>query len=250
MDLLATAFPNSILLPRRSADAEVADALSRFPCIAKARIQLPHVLKLIDVALIRKESAVRYVDTDVLFQRRFRGLFSEGSASGAFMMDSRNSFGAHPADFWPLGPLRLARRLNSGLFWIRRDMIDLERMEYLFRRWGPRRIHRYHGWFEQTVWADQAWRARCSMFDPAQLGTATRDERSNSQLTGVHFVTPARSMLKAALRSAPSASGESPAGEVENIRLCRSKPYGLSGAMVDAVRDAGARAFSDGARLV
>jgi hypothetical protein len=245
VELLATAFPNSILISRRSADAEMADALAHFPCMAKARTQLPHILKLCDATLLHGESAiVRYVDTDVLFQRRFRGLFSAQSASGAFLMDNSNSFGAHPADFWPLGPLRLPQRLNSGLFWIRRDRIDYERMEYLFKRWGPRRIRRYHGWFEQTVWADQAWRAGCSMFDPTQLRTATPADSSHSGLTGVHFVTPTRPMLHAALQAAARVSGDGSPGATDEIRLCSSRPYGLSAAMFDAVRGIGALAFS------
>jgi hypothetical protein len=248
VELLTTAFPDSILIPRRSADAEMADALAHFPCMAEARIQLPHVLKLSDVTLTQRESAVvRYVDTDVLFQRRFRGLFpvSDPSTSGAFLPDSRNSFAAHPLNIWPLGPLRLARRLNSGLFWIRRDRIDHERMEYLFKRWGPRRIQKYHGWFEQTVWADQAWRARCSMFDRAQLTTATRAHGPHSQLTGIHFVTPTRTTLKAALQSAsgaPSASVKTSPGDIEDIRLCPSKPYGLCAAVFVAVRALPAKA--------
>ena len=249
-DLLASALPNSILVSRHSADAEMADALAHFPCMAKTRSELPHVLKLSDVTLTRPESPiVRYVDTDVLFQRPFRGLFSDQSASGAFLMDSQNSFGANPADFWPLGPLRLARRLYSGLFWIRRDRVDLERMEYLFRRWGPRRIRRYHGWFEQTVWADQAWRARCSMFDPAQLRTATPADSSYRTLTGVHFVTPTRTILEAELKAAPSASGKASPGGVDDIRLCPPKPYGLSAAMFDAVRAISSLAFSGNTRL-
>src|ERR1700678_3238216 len=121
-DLLGAAFPDSIFVSRRAADAEMADALARFPHMAEARTHLPHVLKLSDVALIRREGpTVCYVDTDVLFRRRFRGLFSDQSASGAFLMDSGNSFGATPTDFWPFGPLRLAAKLNSGLFWIRRS---------------------------------------------------------------------------------------------------------------------------------
>jgi len=242
VELLTTAFPDSILVPRRVADAEMADKLAHFPHMAEARIQLPHVLKLSDVTLTHQESAVtRYVDTDVLFQRRFRGLFpvSDQSTSGAFLMDSANSFGAHPRDFWPLGPLRLVRHLNSGLFWIRRDRIDYQRMEYLFKRWGPHRIRRYHGWFEQTVWADQAWRARCALFDPAQLGTATLAGRPLSQLTGIHFVTPTRTMLKAALQSAstvPPVSVETSSGDIEDIRLRSSKPFGLTGAVFVVVR--------------
>jgi hypothetical protein len=249
VDLLAAAFPDSILVPRRTADAEMSDALAHFPCMARARVHLPHVLKLSDVTLTRRESAVvRYVDTDILFQKLFRGLFSDHSASAAFLTDYRNSFGAHPADFWPLGPLRLARRLNSGLFWIRRDRIDLERMEYLFQRWGPVRIQRYHGWFEQTVWADQAWRARCSMFDPEQLTTAAPADGANSKLIGVHFVTPRRAMLKAALLAAPVVSGQAPAGGVEDIRLRPCEPYGLSAAVFDAMQAIGTLASSGKAR--
>jgi len=247
VELLTTAFPDSILVPRRSADAEMADALAQFPQMAQARSQLPHILKLSDVTLIHRESIVRYVDTDVLFQRRFRALFpvSGQCTSGAFLMDTSNCFGAHPGDFWPFGPLRLVRLLNSGLFWIRRDRIDYERMEYLFKRWGPRRIQKYHGWFEQTVWADQAWRTRCSMFDPAQLRTATpAADGRHSQLSGIHFVTPTRTLLNAALQSAsaaPSASVETSSGDIEDIRLCPSKPFGLSGAVLVALRAIGPR---------
>ena len=240
-ELLAAAFPDAVLVPRASADAEMAEALARFPEMAQARIHLPHVIKLWDVALIQPESIVRYVDTDVLFRRRFRGLFptANQSASGAFMMDSGNSFGAHPGDFWPLGPLRVARRLNTGLFWIQHDRIDYERMEYLFKRWGPERIRKYHGWFEQTVWADQAWRSRCSMYDPLQFGTASPGESVNNKLIGVHYVTPARPMLKAALEaaSAPAAVPvDSPREAVEEIRMLPSKPFGMFGATLVAGR--------------
>jgi hypothetical protein len=249
--LLAAAFPDSILVPRRSADAELADALAQFPHLAQARLHLPHVMKLFDVALTHPEPIVRYVDTDILFQRRFRGLFpvSRLSVPGAFMTDSRSSFGAHPGDFWPLGPLRLSRRLNSGLFWIQRDRIDYDRMEYLFKRWGPKRIRKYHGWFEQTVWADQAWRAGCSMFDPAQFRVATPADGSPRKPIGVHFATPTRNMLEAVLQSSPSASGENSSGDIENILLCPSKPYRLSAAMFDAVRATGTLVFSGNTRF-
>jgi hypothetical protein len=240
-ELLAAAFPDAVLVPRASADEEMAGALARFPEMAQARRHLPHVIKLCDVALIQPESIVRYVDTDVLFQRRFRGLFpaADESASGAFMMDSGNSFGAHPGDFWPAGPLRVARCLNSGLFWIRRDRIDYERMEFLFKRWGPQRIRKYHGWFEQTVWADQAWRSRCSMYDPAQFGTASAAESANDKLIGVHYVTPTRSMLKAALESASApaaATADSSLEAAEEIRVLPSKPFGILGATLVAGR--------------
>ena len=243
VEQLASAFPDAILVLRPSADAQLADALARFPHISQARVHLPHVLKLMDTTMIHLEPIVRYVDTDVLFQKSFRGLFpaSEPSVPGAFMMDSSNSFAAHPGDFWPLGPLRLPRQLNSGLFWIQRECLDYERMEYLFKRWGPERIRRYHGWFEQTVWADQAWRARCSMYDPEQLGTASSESSLNSRLTGIHYVTPSRTMLKTALESAPLATANAAFGCIEEIRLCPSKPFGLVGSALVVVRSLAAR---------
>ncbi len=246
IEQLNIAFPEAILLLRPSADAELGDALARFPHIAQARVHLPHVIKLMDVTMTHPESIARYVDTDVLFQRSFRGLFptSDASASGAFMMDSSNSFAAHPGDFWPLGPLRLPRQLNSGLFWIQRNRIDYDRMEYLFKRWGPQRIRKYHGWFEQTVWADQAWRARCSMFDPEQLGTPVSESSRNSRLVGIHYVTPARNMLKTALESAPSGTVNPAPQDIEEIRLCSPKRFGLFGAAFVVARSLAARPSS------
>jgi hypothetical protein len=236
----AGAFPDEVLVRRGEADERLAEVLGRFPHMAAARKHLPHVLKLLDTTMTHPEPVVRYVDTDVLFQRRFRGLFpvSEEGAGGAqagagtFMMDHSNSFGAHPGDYWPFGPLRVASRLNSGLFWVRRDRIDYDRMEYLFKRWGPERIKRYHGWFEQTVWADHAWRTRCRLFDAEQFGTASDDVERNRRLVGIHYVTPTRNMLKTALETGPAA----PAGAAEEIRTQAAKPFGVLGAVAIAGR--------------
>jgi len=245
-----TAFPDAVLVRRRAADEQLAEALTRFPSMKEARSHLPHVLKLFDTTMTHPEAIVCYVDTDVLFQKRFRGLFPESveaagsnqasglaqanglakASAGAFMMDRANCFGAHPGDFWPLGPLRLARQLNSGLFWVKRDRIDYDRMEYLFKRWGPARIKKYHGWFEQTIWADHAWRTRCSLFDPDQFGTASAE--GNSKLVGVHYVTPTRNMLKARLESGIA----TPVGAVEGIRLLPARPFGVLGAAYVAAR--------------
>jgi hypothetical protein len=239
------AFPDAVVVRRSVADERLAEGLGRLPHMAEARRHLPHVLKLFDVTMTHAEPVVCYVDTDVLFQRRFRGLFpgaglekdagSESATAGAFMMDHGNSFGAHPGDFWPFGPLRVARRLNSGLFWVRHDRIDYERMEYLFKRWGAERIKKYHGWFEQTVWADHAWRTRCSLYDPDQLGTARAESDRNSRLVGVHYVTPRRNLLRAKLETGWEA-GAGAVGVVEEIRVQRAKPFGAWGAAVVAMR--------------
>jgi hypothetical protein len=232
----AAAFPDAVLVGRRAADEQLAEGLSKFPHMARARAHLPHVLKLFDTTMTHPEAIVCYVDTDVLFQKRFRGLFpseAQAAGAGAFMMDHGNSFGAHPGDFWPFGPLRVARQLNSGLFWVKRGRIDYERMEYLFKRWGPARIKKYHGWFEQTVWADHAWRTRCMLFDPEQFGTASAEAGRNERLVGVHYVTPTRNMLKAELDAGRPAVA---AGGVEEIRTEPAKPFGVVGAAGIAAR--------------
>jgi len=248
----AAAFPDALLLSRRAANEQLAEALKLFPNMAQARGHLPHVLKLLDTTMTHPEPIICYVDTDVLFQKRFRGLFPESveasgskhatglaqATAGAFMMDHANCFGAHPGDFWPFGPLRVARQLNSGLFWVKRDRIDYERMEYLFKQWGPARIKKYHGWFEQTVWADHAWRTRCSLFDPNQFGTASAE--GNGKLVGVHYVTPTRNMLKAVLKSTPSGPA-AVQGAVEEIRVAPSKLFGVWGAAYVAARSVVAR---------
>jgi hypothetical protein len=246
IDLLLDSLPGAIVVPRKSADAEMSDALAKFPNMAQARTHLPYVLAMWDLTFTHPESIVRYLDSDVLFQRRFRGLFpvSTGSASGAFMKDCADCYAAHPGDFWPLGPLRLPSHLNAGMFWIQRDRIDYDRMEYLFKRWGPARIRKYHGWIAQTFWADQAWRAGCSMFDPAQLGIAGPMEGVNRELIGVHYVTPQRTLLKAALESASDDREEpvEPAPrQVEDIRLCSFKSFGLFQAALVVARSLAAR---------
>jgi hypothetical protein len=199
LDLLSEAFPDSLVISREQAAEELAGELARYPAIAAARQELPHVIKLFDVTLMGNDRSIsRYVDSDVLFLRRFSDLFPTSTPqniSGVFSTDSSNSFGVKVTDFWPIGPLILAERLNSGVFWIQRRYVDLDRVDWLFKRWGPARVRQYGGWFEQTVWADLAWRARALMFDSAQLRAATAKTESFTSEIAVHFVTPARALL-------------------------------------------------------
>jgi hypothetical protein len=244
IELLLESLPGAIFVSRKSADAEIGDALAKFPHMAKARTHLAYVLAMWDLTFTHPEPIARYIDSDILFQRRFRGLYpvSARSATGAFMRDCDDCYAAHPADFWPFGPLRLPSHCNAGMFWIERDRIDYDRMEYLFKRWGPARIRKYDGWIAQTFWADQAWRAGCSVWDPTQLGIASAVEEENRRLIGVHYVTPRRNMLKAALQSAADArEGEAEAGSAEEIRLGAFASFGVFQAALVVARNLAAR---------
>ncbi len=198
---LRSSLPDCSVIDRSEADEKLASQLSRLPAIAKARQHLPHVIKLIDINFLADDGPLtRYIDCDVLFFRPFKNLFeSVDNVAGAFSCDHKSSFGTRLTDFWPIGPLVLVKRLNSGLFWIRREVLDYERMEWLFRRWGLRRVLEYGGWFEQTVWADAAWRARCRVYDSVQVRTAGIQSGEPSGEVAIHFVTPAREHLSALL---------------------------------------------------
>jgi hypothetical protein len=239
MEMISAALPKCIILTRGDADACLADQLRRYPKVLEARTYLPHVLKLIDLGWIgEQESILCYIDTDVLFFRPFQRLFTSdvnSKVSGAFLLDRASSFGARVSDFSPLGPLKLVRRLNSGLFWIRREHIDYDRIEYLFRRWGLARILEYGGWFEQTVWADIAWRAKCCMFDASQINTAS--QHAAPATIGTHYVTPERGRLRAVLGDSAGDGDKLSHGMVaptESIRLVPSTQFGLRAALAKA----------------
>lgn len=238
-DLLLQSLPDARWVSRGHADDYLTDLLSKWPNVSRARKLLPHVMKLIDIGLIEQaDNVIRYVDTDMMFFRPFRGLFEDkdGDTSGAFLTDSNSSFGARIGDFKPLGPLRLVRRLNSGLFWIRSSAVDYERIEYLFRNWGLPRILQYGGWFEQAVWANLAWLSQCKVFDSSQMITAHARYPEYTGLVGVHFVTPTRAQLQQIIADPLFPSEGAPSNHrAETIRLLESQPYGLPSALKDAV---------------
>jgi hypothetical protein len=229
-------FPSIVVVSRRDADEQLGDVLSKFPTIATMRRSLPHVLKLVDVNLIGCEPVTRFVDPDVLFFRRFEGLFpmhEPGVDSGAFSLDSNSSFGAKISDFWPLGPLTLVRRLNSGVFWIKREIIDFERMEWLFRRWGEDRISRYGGWFEQLVWADLAWRENARVFDENLVRTATASTGTpTGREVAIHYVTPARAALHSQISS--KHIGREFDDKTARVATNRARRYGICQAVATA----------------
>jgi hypothetical protein len=79
------------------------------------------------------------------------------------------------------------------------------------------------------------------MYDPGQFGTASQNSNLNSRLIGVHYVTPSRNMLKAALESAPAATVNAADRDIEEIRFRSPKPFGLFGATLVVARSLAAR---------
>ena len=237
-DRLREEIPGAAVIPRSEADEQLAERLVHFPAIRAARTRLPYVMKLFDINLLSNDDGlVRYLDSDVFFFRPFHGLFPGRTVpehQAVFSCDYANSYGARVTDFWPVGPLILVKKLNSGLFWVRANLIDYDRMEWLFERWGPARIEEYRGWFEQTVWADFAWRVRSQMYHDGQIRTASANHGAVSDEVGIHFVGPARHHLVRLLETSAVFTRTAP--DPVSIQTVAARPYTLANALVASAR--------------
>ena len=204
--------PDSILVSRDQADHELAVVLDGLPTLRKARLKLPHLLKVLDVPMLCRSDNVCFVDSDVLFLRAHRGLFEISktrSACARFMLDIRTCHGFRLKDFWPLGPVSPIARLNSGLFCIRRNVIDFDWVEAVCSRVGLSQILQHRSWFEQGLWATIAGRIGCEMVDRSQIATAEIVSQIPQDPIALHFITPVRELLKDyAPQAQPSRSAE------------------------------------------
>jgi hypothetical protein len=191
--------PDSILVSRDQADHELAIVLDGLPTIRKARLKLPHLLKVLDVPMLCRSDNVCFVDSDVLFLRAHRGLFEISktrSACARFMLDIRTCHGFRLKDFWPLGPVCPIARLNSGLFCIKRNVIDFDWVEAVCSRVGLPQILQHRSWFEQGLWAAIAARVGCEMIDRSQIATAEVASQIPQDPIALHFITPVRALLE------------------------------------------------------
>ena len=204
--------PNSTLVSRDHADHELAIVLDGLPTIRKARLKLPHLLKVLDVPMLCRSDNVCFVDSDVLFLRTHRGLFEISktrSACARFILDIRTCHGFRLKDFWPLGPVSPIARLNSGLFCIKRNVIDFDWVEAVCSRVGLPQILQHRSWFEQGLWAAIAARVGCEMIDRSQIATAEVASQIPQDPIALHFITPVRALLEHYIqRVQPSRSAE------------------------------------------
>lgn len=208
-DLLASRLPGVSFVSRARADDEVAPSLARRPATRLFRQANPLALKLVDVAVLERSERVAYCDSDVLFLRTFSGLFPEPGPrlDAVFMSDYQNAYSVRSWDLALSRRLRLARRVNTGLFSVRRSAVDLDLVEWFLSR--PR-YRRTEPWVEQTCWALIAGGVATRLLDPAQIafpfpGTDPR------RLVGLHFIGPLRHSFESWSRTAAASEpGRSP----------------------------------------
>jgi hypothetical protein len=188
---LASALGEPEVVARAEADERVAEVLARRPALAAFRRRNPLALKLIDAVLFAGPE-LAYCDTDVLFLRRFSGLFPDG-AGAAFMADHQNAYSVRSWHLLRHRRLRLPRHVNSGV------------IQFPTAAWDPDLLEWYLGrpefgfapvWVEQTAWALLGARAGCRLFDPEQIRIPEEGMRDSGETVALHFVGPVRSLLE------------------------------------------------------
>jgi hypothetical protein len=196
---LTSALPSVSVLPKAKADSMVLPLLEHYPNCAEYRRHHPLALKLLDMVLIG-EGELAYCDSDILFLKRFKDLFSWPGAkiTALFMADSQEAYSLYPWHAWPLGAISLPHKINTGLIFFRREKFDLDYVEWLLGR--PELSHvfgkRKH-WIEQTCWAAIGWRAGCHVWNPRQLILADSNmSRLSDETVGIHFVAAYRGNLE------------------------------------------------------
>jgi hypothetical protein len=186
------------LVPRAAADAAVLPLLAGHPRCLKARASGALFLKLFDIPLLAGKQ-LAYCDSDVLFVRRFRGLFDPPPrpARLAFMTDVAHAFAVRPWRVWPAGRIRLGGGVNTGLIVGDPAALDLDHVEWLLGALaGDTGFARRPYWAEQTCWSAVAARAGFALYDGRRLVLAgPRLGGVTDQTVGIHFVSTYRNRL-------------------------------------------------------
>ncbi len=214
---LAAGLGEPAVVSRREADERLADVLASRPALRAFRKENPLGLKLLDVALLAPGAAgapdaeLAYCDSDVLFLRPFSGLFSlppdVGGAGALFMHDPQNAYSVRSWHLLREPRLRLAARVNSGVFTFRTRFFDPDLVEWFLGR--PE--YRFAPvWVEQTAWALLAATAGCRLLDPAAVAFPRPGREPGPETVALHFVSPLRALLEPIARGLRARSAPEP----------------------------------------
>ena len=197
-DALRDAIPGVEFIDRKRADDEVRDRLIGHSRCQAARAVNLLFLKIFDVTFLELDE-LSYSDSDILFLRPFTGLFGPERARfpAMFMTDVKEAYAVRPWQLRPVGRIRLAGRVNTGLMRIIAGMIDLDFVEWLLGQFGGHSVWaRRSYWSEQTCWAALAGRTGCGLWDCRQVAMANHDVAVDAHDTvAIHFTSTFRSHL-------------------------------------------------------
>lgn len=196
MQRLFKALPVQSFVPRKEADHIVKQELAAYPYCAAYRRHSVYGLKLFDAPLLAPGQDLAFCDGDIFFQRPFSGLFEwpDADTGCVFMRDYQNAFAFRPWHLALQWRFRMPARLNCGLFFFRKRLLDLDFLEWLFKRYRRLFAVRHH-WVEQTCWGALALGNGGQFWSEEQVCVPRTGADLNADLIGAHLVTPVRGLL-------------------------------------------------------
>jgi hypothetical protein len=190
---LISYIPRTQIISRPEGDDLINPQLKNFPNIYKFRCNVPHAIKLIDVALLSPEN-IAFCDSDILFFRPFKDLFQLGEqAASIFMKDYLEAYSIFPWHLIGKNKLSLPSKINSGLFYMKREVYDLDFVEWFLgqQRFQSKPLHK----MEQTCWAALGYRSGMEVWDPHQIVLMRSYMTLDSEMIAGHFVKEIRHRL-------------------------------------------------------
>lgn len=188
---ILAAIPNCRVLWRRDADAIMAERLARHENARAFRAGSVWGLKLIDVAIAEPGDCF-YVDGDIRFFRRFRGLFSRAGVAGksVFLRDTVwTAYSIRPWHLLDRRKLKVSAAINTGLTLIDRACYDLDYVDWFLAQPDWRVIP---AWTEPTCWAGLAAHGHGHAIDPGQVTNLYPSARVTPDTLGAHFLSAYR----------------------------------------------------------
>lgn len=192
MDRLSEAVPSIEVIQRTDADEIAAEMLRSHPRCFRFRKSNVFGLKLFDVMFPRFGDIIRYVDSDVFFFRRFRGLFEIPERKDAvFLKDNQCQISIRGIRA-VLHRLNFVGFLNAGLSTVRRAIFDLDRLEHLFSIPSSPVLRHFA---EQTAWAFLCNSLRTVFWSTDQIRLADANTVRTPETVAIHYVSTYRSQL-------------------------------------------------------
>jgi hypothetical protein len=216
--------PDCSFVMKKDVDPQMNDFLDKYPACKNLRNTLVLGQKLFDIQVLGEEENLAYADSDVLFLRPFSDLFqmpSDPNAGGVFMRDRIQGYCLRSTQLLLTPGLKLADRMNSGLFYFRRAAFDWDLLEWFL---SHDRFEAHPFWKEQTAWSVLAAATRSWMWSEKQVRVIASERDFDGDLVAAHFVSMYRSLLdKAPAHSSRTASltkiHSVPGGECTSFKL-------------------------------
>lgn len=227
VEALQAAFPGCSVIGRTQGDDEIYPRLAGYRHCQAFRRASVYARKLFDIPLIAQPE-IFYSDLDILFFRKFRGLFDwpDDETQGMFMRDIDSYYSVSSRLVFQ-GKVKVIQSLNAGFYHIRGGFMDLDLVNWFL---GRKEFRTLYGVVEQTCWAVLAAGRRVKFWEPTQVSVvdSTCFEPGSSRLLIGHFSGPSRPLLAKELARG---AGLVETGEAERIECAPARVWTPAGVL-------------------